>query len=263
MGSGSNNDDSLAKLMGGPANGGSITQWFDAILAAIQDRVTRGTVPTYAPPPPPPNPNDQAISEIERQLFLQFLMGELQFMKTHRIMKAKNLFIHIEHDRIVCEKRQQQISDALSKLGNDGATKAILNSERGRTIAAFVAMELQEKEGAFLGSLDDFLDNREEGIVKRILAGLLDDYSREQASDFDAHFAWKDLQGRWASWAASRPKRGQALRKLWAATGGGKDLNSADPEAYSALRDYYKSIYEQLDAGGIAAAMVLINMSNN
>jgi hypothetical protein len=206
-------------------------------------------------------PKRQIVSEIELQLFLQFLMGELRFMKTHRIMKATSLFIQIEHDRRACERQQKKISEALNKLAKSGnlpAANSILNFQRGQTLVTFIAMELQEKEVAVMLSLDDFYDNREEAIVRRILTGLLEDYSSNLSMGFDAHFAWTDLQGRWQGWASTHAKRIAALKKLWEATGGGKNLDS-NPQGYDAINRYYKSIYEELEAGGLSAMFAMVD----
>ena len=195
----------------------------------------------------------KALSEIERQLFLQFLISELTYLRGHRIMQGPALGHKVNHDRQICQLKQAQISKALLRVFNvqgiDDGFYSALTAERGDTIAAYIKMKLTTQEFTMMMSLDDFLNNRETAAVRRILDQVLDNYlDAGDDDDFHAHDAWIDLKQRWDGWASKHHERMAALKQLWQAMGGGKDLNSS-PQAFKTIDDYYQELYKQIEEG--------------
>jgi hypothetical protein len=197
----------------------------------------------------------KVLSEIDRQLFLQFLEAELTFLRQHRIMKAGDLWQRVNHDISVCQKKQAQISAALIRMFNvegidKGFTTALV-AQRVETIKAFVVMTITAKEVVAMWTVDDFLNNRETAAVRKILEQLLDLYMDDQASpDFNAHDAWVDLRQRWDGWAKNHKERIASFKQLWAATGGGSDVGS-NSTAHDTIDAYYHKLYEAIESGNL------------
>ena len=85
--------------------------------------------------------------------------------------------------------------------GIDQGFYSALQAQRFQTFKTFLAMKLQPKEVVAMLTVDQLLDNRETGAVRRILQGLLDDYG--DSPTFNAQSAWLDLKNRWAGCARS------------------------------------------------------------
>ena len=198
------------------------------------------------------------LSEIERQLFLQFLEKELTFLRGHRIMKAIDLYRRMSHDQQICQQKQSQITQALIRIFNvqgiDASFSAALNAQRFETLKTYVAMKLEPAEVTAMMNVDDFLNNRETGAVRRIMQQLLDAYGEDSTSDFDAHDAWIDLKQRWEGWASKHGERMKAFKNYWEATGGKRDIES-NTAALKVFSDYYKELYEQIESDNYFRAM--------
>lgn len=201
------------------------------------------------------------LSEIQRQLFLQFLEGEIMFLRGHRILTAATLHRKVDHDRQSCQKTQSQISAALIQLfaveGIDSAFSSALTAQRFQTFKTFLSMKLQPMEVNAMMTVDDLLDNRETAAVRKILEQLLSDYA--DSPDFDAHSAWLDLKEKWNGWASNHHARIAAFKKLWGATGGSRPIES-NPQASTIITDYYHRLYEQIEGGDFSR--VLLQLSN-
>jgi hypothetical protein len=231
----------LVKKVAGAVAPGQVTQWFDSILTELGG-MSRAF--TGRPGPQTSPPYTRTLSQIERVLFLQFLMSEIRFLRAHRLLRAQVIFHKVEHDRMVCDAKQKQISTALVqvfKVQGIDVFDSVLASQIGPTIVAFIAMVAQEEGWPFLPTVEDLLDNRETTAVRKILEKLLDYYS-DGDMDFNAHDAWVDLKDQWGTWAISHGKRIQALKKLWAATGGGKV--GSNPAGQQAIKEYYNRMYD-------------------
>lgn len=202
-------------------------------------------------------PDDEAVrtqilSEIERQLFLHFLISEITYLRTHLIMRAGDLHRKLNQDHYHCKRLQQQLSGSLIRIfkiqGIDKAFYDEMAAERGETVAAYIKMRFTPKEFTMMSGLDDLLNNRETAAVRRMLEEMLDYYSDVDAANFTAEYAWIDLKEHWDKWASTHGKRIAAFKELWQITGGGKDLNS-DLKAFKVIDDYYKELYEQIENG--------------
>jgi hypothetical protein len=195
----------------------------------------------------------RVLSEIDRQLFLQFLEAELTFLRQHMVMKADDLWKRVKHDISVCHRKQLQISAALIRMFNvegiDKGFSTALVAQRFETFKAFVVMKITAKELTAMWTVDDFLNNRETAAVRKILEQLLDLYVDDHASpDFNAHEAWMDLRQRWDGWAKNHGERIVSFKQLWAATGGGSDVGS-NPTAHATIDAYYHKLYEEIEGG--------------
>jgi len=197
---------------------------------------------------------EKVLGEIDRQLFLQFLEGEITYLKTHRQVKSLALYHRVSHDQQVCQKRQSQIRAALYQLFSvqqiDKGFYSALTAERGKTFLTFIKMKLSE-DFAFTPTIDDYLEARETSAVRKIVEQVLVSYANDDGNVFDAHAAWIDLKQRWDGWASKHRERLIALKKYWTAAGGGKSVDSA-PEAIPVIKDYYKALYETIEEGDLA-----------
>ncbi|MFZ0956327.1 MAG: hypothetical protein WAN60_08285, partial [Candidatus Sulfotelmatobacter sp.] len=101
----------------------------------------------------------KVLSEIERQLFLQFLEGELTFLRGHRIMKGIEIYRKLNHDEQICQKKQSQISAALIRMlnveGIDSGFASALAAERIETLKTFIAMKLEPKDTPMMMTVAD------------------------------------------------------------------------------------------------------------
>jgi len=245
--------DVMKKIQFGPQPGpvGQVTQWFDSIMAQVSNAVaTIGTLP-----PPPPTAQSQ-MAEIDRQLFLQFLMGEIKYLRANRVVNGHILYRKLQHDLAACQVKQKHISAALFRLlgiqGIDVFT-SMLNSQRGQTLISFLSMKFEPLNDAYYTGtrLENKLDGYETSAARKILEKVLDDYASDGI--FVAPGAWLDLKSRLADWARDREKRVVEMKRLWAATGGG--AVGSNPAAMQTIKDYYHKLYEQIEAGGLLGAL--------
>jgi hypothetical protein len=239
-----------------PSAGQSAVAMFDALLTELNQIVpVAGRVALSTTGVGATLERLKVLSEIDRQLFLQFLEAELTFLRQHRIMKAGDLWKRVNHDISVCQRKQAQISAALIRMfsveGIDKGFTTALVAQRFETFKAFVVMKITAKEVTAMWTVDDFLNNRETAAVRRILEQLLDLYADDQASpDFSAHEAWMDLRQRWDGWVKNHKERIASFKQLWAATGGGSDVGS-NPTAHATIDAYYHKLYEAIENGNL------------
>jgi hypothetical protein len=113
--------DFLSALQSNPATQ-SVVGIFDALL-----RTVNGSGPVVGPAVNnallkamtaigPVERKANILGEIDRQLFLQFLEGEVAYLKAHRNLDSLSLFQRVDHDRQICRTKQQQIRAALNRL---------------------------------------------------------------------------------------------------------------------------------------------------
>jgi hypothetical protein len=233
----------------------SAVAMFDALLAELNQIVPAGRFALASTGVGASLERLKVLSEIDRQLFLQFLESELTFLRQHRIMKVGDLWKRVNHDISVCQRKQAQISAALIRMfsveGIDKGFTSALVAQRFETFKTFVVMKITAKEVTAMWTVDDFLNNRETAAVRRILDQLLDLYADDQASpDFDAHEAWMDLKQRWDGWVKNHKERLASFKQLWATTGGGSDVGS-NPSAYATIDGYYHKLYEEIEGGNL------------
>jgi hypothetical protein len=194
---------------------------------------------------------DRILGEIDRQLFLQFLEGEVTYLKTHRNLKSLTLYHRVSQDQRICQKKQSQIREALNRLFKvqqiDRGFYSALTAERAKTFFAFIRMKISD-DTVWAPTIDDYIDVRETVVVRKIMEQLIENWANEDGTVFDAHDAWLDLKGRWDAWASKHKLREAALKKYWTASGGGKDVNS-NPGGIAVIRDYYKELYAVVEAG--------------
>jgi hypothetical protein len=196
---------------------------------------------------------EKILGEIDRQLFLQFLEGEVAYLQTHRNLKSVALYHKVSHEQQICQKKQSQIRDALNRLFNvqqiDRGFYSALTAERGKTFFAFIKMKISD-DFAYTPTIDDYIDARETSAVRKILEQLIENWANDDGTVFDAHEAWVDLRQRWDAWASKHKGRVAALKKYWTASGGGKDVNS-NPAGIGVIKDYYKQLYAVIEDGNL------------
>jgi len=241
---------------------GQINQWFDALLGKLNGQLGGlGAALSQIPATPPPPEYMKTLHEIDRQLFLQFLMSEIKYLRAHRLMRAGPLYQKLAHDRALSQAKQAQISAALLKLmriqGID-VFQSILNSERGQSLVAYIKMKFQDNDWPMVNSVDDILDNRETAAVRKTLETILEAYSGSLSTslDFDSRSAWEDLKLRLGQLTSTHAARIQALKRLWAATGGG-GINS-NQAGFQAIKSYYEKLYQQIEAGGGGSLVIMM-----
>ena len=196
---------------------------------------------------------EKVLGEIDRQLFLQFLEGEVTYLKLHRHMKALAIFHKVEHDRQVCQRKQVQIRNALNRMmGTEGIDKGLysaLTAERGQTFLTYIKMKLSD-DTDWTPTIDEYLEARETSAVRKIMEQLLVTHASDDSDIFDAHAAWIDLKDRWAAWASKHHERIASLKQYWTASGGGKSVNS-NPGGIQVIRDYYKALFDIIEEGDL------------
>jgi hypothetical protein len=246
----------LQKLHDDPATQ-NVVGTFDSLLGALT-----GSGPVIGPIVYP-NPLAQAmnqmmerekvLSEIDRQLFLQFLEGEITYFKTHRTLKVLALYHRVHHDQQVCQKKQVQIRTALNHLFNvqqiDTGLYAALTQERGNSLVGYLKMKVSNDYG-YTPTIDDYIDAHEAVAVRKIMEQVLDTWINANDDVFAAPVEWADLKERLDAWASKYHKRVAALKEYWSASGGGKDVDS-NSSGLEVIKAYYKDLYAIIEEGDL------------
>jgi hypothetical protein len=250
------------KLQGDDASGvtANPVAWFDSLLSQVNQivpvairTVMDNTGVTFA------LQKATALSEINRQLFLQFLLSERTYLSGHHIMTGMDLYRKFSLDVQICQKKQAQITNSLNRIFNVEGISAdfysALTTEQSQTLIAAMAFaeNVTRQQFTMMTNLDDFLNNRETGAVRRVLEQAFEHHA-DTDNEFDARNAWVDMAKRWNAWASKYNERVAAFKELWNTMGGGKDLNS-NPQALKVIDDYYQDLYQQIDAGNMLALM--------
>lgn len=196
---------------------------------------------------------EKLLGEIDRQLFLQFLESEVAYLKTHRNLKSVALYQKVSREQQICQNKQWQIRDALSRLFDvqqiDSGFYSALTAERGKTFVAFIKMKISD-DYAYTPTIDDYIDARETSAVRKIMEQMIEYWADDDGTVFDAHDAWVDLRQRWDAWASKHKDRVAALKKYWTASGGGKDVGS-NPGGIGVIKGYYKELYAVIESGNL------------
>ncbi|HXJ90064.1 MAG TPA: hypothetical protein VMS18_24845 [Candidatus Binatia bacterium] len=249
--------DFLRKLHDDPITQ-NVVGTFDTLLGALT-----GSGPVIGPIVYP-NPvaqmmkqvmeREKVLSEIDRQLILQFLEGEITYFKTHRTLKVLALYHRVHHDQQVCQKKQVQIRAALNRLFDvqqiDSGLYAALAQERGNSIVGYVKMKISDDYG-WTPTIDDYLDAHEAIAVRKIMEQVVETWMANNDDLFAAPAEWADLKERLDAWASKHHKRVGALKGYWTASGGGKDIDSND-SGLQIIKAYYKDLYATIEEGDLA-----------
>jgi len=243
-----------------PAVTANPVAWFDAVLSQVNQIVpvaARAVIDNAGIT----SAMEKAtvLSEIDRQLFLQFLLSERTYLSGHHIMTGMDLYRKFSLDVQICQKKQAQISNSLLRIINiEGISTdlySMLTTEQSQTLIAAMAFaaNVTRQQFAAMSNLDDFLNNRETGAVRRVLDQAFEHYA-DTDHQFEAHHAWVDMAKRWNAWGSKYNERIAAFKELWNTMGGGKDLTS-NPQALKMIDDYYQDLYLQIEAGNMLALM--------
>jgi len=196
----------------------------------------------------------KVLSEIDRQLFLQFLEGEITYFKTHRTLKVIALYHRVHHDQQVCQKKQVQIRAALDRLFSvqqiDTGLYAALTQERGNSLVGYLKMKVSNDFG-WTPTIDDYVDAHEAVAVRKIMEQVLDTWIAADDNLFSAPAEWADLKERLDGWASKHHKRVAALKQYWTASGGGKDIDSNE-SGFQVIKAYYEELYSIIEEGDLA-----------
>jgi hypothetical protein len=128
--------------------------------------------------------------------------------------------------------------------GFDQAFSSALMAQRVQTLGTFLKMKLEPLDHAFMPTIDDFLNSRENTAVRKIMEQLLKLHGN--SATFESRSAWLDLKQRWQALASTRHKRMAALKHLWVTTGGGRDTNS-NPSTMAIIIEYYHKLFDQIE----------------
>jgi hypothetical protein len=245
------------KLKQGPSQGTQVALWLDSLLTDLKQAktVAVGLVGAVATDM---QSKYRHLSAIDRHIFLQFLEAEIRFLLGHRVLKILAVYNKLERDRQIAEKRQIEIKAALIELsqvqGIDRASTSALTAQGFQTFQGFLAMKVQEQDYSWamhlsIHGLDDILDNRETKAVRKILEQLLEYYLDIEPADFNAADAWRDLKKKWGALVGTHHQRIAAVKKLYEASGGGRDVRPSSA-AFQTIDGYYKGLYEQIELAG-------------
>jgi hypothetical protein len=232
--------------------------WFDSVLTQVNQIVPQAaravmdnTGITSA------MEQARVLSEIERQLFLQFLLSERAYLRRPQIMGKWDLFQKINLDIQICQKKQAQITSSLFRIinieGISASAYSVLTMEQGQTLTAAMAFaeNVTRQQSAAITNLYDFLNNRETGAARRVLDQVFEWYVDTDVK-FSSRDAWEVLRKRWNAWGTKYDERMSDFIDLWDSMGGGKDLNS-NPQALKMIDDYYQELYKQIESGNVLA----------
>jgi hypothetical protein len=232
-----------------PGGGADVTGWLNGVLSqltavteALRDVVTKA-------------PTD--FSEIERQIFYQFLDYEIQVLKMDRISPPKTVSQRLQHDMNTARQMQLRMRALLVRAFSVDGVGALygplLDKARAESFRAWLAMTTQGAEDYFTPTLDLLLNKKESTLMRKVLEAQL--ASAGKAAKFSSEAAWSALTRDWNSYASTQGARDEVIRKAWKALGGGPQVSAQTPAgALKALNDYYAQLYARAASGSLNAA---------
>jgi hypothetical protein len=192
------------------------------------------------------------FSQIERQVYAQFLESEIQFLKSNQTLAPKAVSARVQQDMKAAQAKQKQLRALLVKAfavdGVDTMYKPLLAQQRDLTRVLYVLMNLLGPDNFFAPTLDLYLNKMESTLTRKVLYAQFVQVAKN--SKFDADAAWSQLIGVWNGYASAQQERFEVLKKAWAVAGGGADVNqSTSPTAVKVVRDYYDALFKRAETG--------------
>ena len=149
------------------------------------------------------------FSEIEKQIYIQFLTGEIQYLKANRLLSPAQLSNHVGQDMRACKDSQAKISGLLAKLLSLNGVAAeyppLLERQRKLADAARKAMAGQEAGDHFTATFDSFLNKAETAVVRKILEAEL--RAVDGVNAYDSGMAWTRLEASWKAFFGTQKAR--------------------------------------------------------
>ncbi len=193
--------------------------------------------------------DNSTVSELQKQIYLQFLAAESQYLKGHRTSTATALAAQTQLDLQKFKQKLAQMADLLSKVflsgGADAFLQPLLAKARSNTFKSNIDVIAQPSAGALGQSLDKLLLWNENLLMMKLLDVEIARVYKDTA--FDAKSSSDQFAAKWDNYLRSQKSRMETVKQVWTKLGGGRDVDKTAPyEAAKAVADFYNNLLDQI-----------------